>query len=189
MNKILIDGIYYNQTSDLELDNFPGKDKVVVAITGHRPNKLGGDYELKSPMIRAIEVRLHALVRLLKPDYMISGMALGIDTLWAQVAIYHNIPLIAAVPFKEQDIIWPDRSRSLYRELLKKAHMVVNVSGQLTYKSLHMQQRNEWMVDHCTKLIAVWDGSPGGTANCLNYAATKMPDSDIIIIQLNPKNI
>jgi uncharacterized phage-like protein YoqJ len=33
-----------------------------------------------------------------------------------------------------------------------------------------LQKRNEWMVDHCDLLIAVWDGSEGGTANCVRYA-------------------
>jgi uncharacterized phage-like protein YoqJ len=33
-----------------------------------------------------------------------------------------------------------------------------------------MQDRNIWMVDHCDALIAVWDGTSGGTANCVRYA-------------------
>jgi uncharacterized phage-like protein YoqJ len=33
-----------------------------------------------------------------------------------------------------------------------------------------MQVRNEWMVDHCNDLLAVWDGSDGGTGNCVRYA-------------------
>jgi hypothetical protein len=32
-----------------------------------------------------------------------------------------------------------------------------------------MQIRNEWMVDHCTHVAALWDGSPGGTGNCIRY--------------------
>lgn len=182
MNKLLIDGIYYNQTSDLELDNFPGKDKVVVAITGHRPNKLGHDYDFSSAFMFALRKRLEKIVVDLKPNYMISGMALGTDTLWAMIALAFKIPLIAAVPFKDQDIIWPNRSRSLYHELLKKAHMVVNVSGQLSYKPPYMQQRNEWMVDHCTDFIAVYDTSPGGTHNCLEYARKKLDAKRIFII-------
>lgn len=37
------------------------------------------------------------------------------------------------------------------------------------YKRL-FQQRNQWMVDRADAVLAVWDGSPGGTANCVNYA-------------------
>lgn len=38
------------------------------------------------------------------------------------------------------------------------------------YAPEKMQRRNEWMVDHCTEVVALWDGTPGGTANCLRYA-------------------
>ena len=33
-----------------------------------------------------------------------------------------------------------------------------------------MQKRNEYMVDLTDKVIAVWDGSKGGTGNCVRYA-------------------
>jgi uncharacterized phage-like protein YoqJ len=36
-----------------------------------------------------------------------------------------------------------------------------------------MQARNEWMVDNSNAMIAVWDGSPGGTANTVKYAQAK----------------
>lgn len=41
-----------------------------------------------------------------------------------------------------------------------------------------------WMVDNCDLLIAVHDGSPGGTANCVNYANQKNKK----IININPKH-
>lgn len=155
----------------------------VVAITGHRPNKLGNDYlMLHSPLVKSITNKLIQLVNELKPDYMVSGMALGIDTLWARIAVSSKIPLIAAVPFQQQDCKWPAISQDEYRRLLSQAHMVVNVSGQLEYKKEYMQLRNEWMVDHCDKLIAVWDRSPGGTANCVRYAQLIMAEVDIIRI-------
>jgi uncharacterized phage-like protein YoqJ len=36
-----------------------------------------------------------------------------------------------------------------------------------------MQRRNEWMVDRADKLVALWDGSWGGTFNCIEYARKK----------------
>ncbi|PAD70641.1 hypothetical protein CHH83_02225 [Bacillus sp. 7586-K] len=33
-----------------------------------------------------------------------------------------------------------------------------------------MQKRNEWMVDNSDYVIAVWDGTKGGTGNCVKYA-------------------
>lgn len=43
------------------------------------------------------------------------------------------------------------------------------------------------MVDHCNHLIAIWDGTPGGTFNCLKYAVAKLTQPYITII--NPKNL
>lgn len=33
-----------------------------------------------------------------------------------------------------------------------------------------MQKRNEWMIDNSDAIIAVWDGTPSGTANTIEYA-------------------
>jgi uncharacterized phage-like protein YoqJ len=33
-----------------------------------------------------------------------------------------------------------------------------------------MQTRNKWMVDHSDMVLSLWDGSAGGTANCIEYA-------------------
>ena len=35
------------------------------------------------------------------------------------------------------------------------------------------QQRNEWMVDHSSRLIAIYNGTPGGTRNTIEYAKQK----------------
>ena len=48
-----------------------------------------------------------------------------------------------------------------------------------------MQERNEWMVNNCDVLIAVWDGTSGGTANCVKYAESLQLD----IRRINPKEL
>ena len=158
-----------------------------IAITGHRPDKFGSDYELTSPLILRIKDNLQAIIDEKKPTEMISGMALGIDTLWAKLAIENNIPLLAAVPFEEQDCKWVKSSRELYRSILANPltrKVVVCGSGYAAWK---MQKRNEYMVDTCDLLIAVFDGTSGGTGNCVKYAKSKLADDDIIII--NPKTV
>ena len=60
--------------------------------------------------------------------------------------------------------------------MLKRAKSVVFVS-EPPYSAEKMQIRNrymvDWLGDSTGLLIAVWDGSPGGTANCVNYAKLK----------------
>jgi len=156
-----------------------------IAITGHRPNKLGNDYSLTSPLLLHIKAILQEQINIYQPEFMISGMALGIDTLWATLAIENNIKLIAAVPFKSQHIKWTIKSQEIYFDLLSKAHQMINISGADGYNLDYMQLRNEWMVDNCDMLIAVWDGTPGGTCNCFRYANKRNKN----IFRINPSLI
>lgn len=139
-----------------------------LAFTGHRPAKLGG-YDDKTNILLCKFAR--TILRRYKPRQVISGMALGWDTAVAESAILLDIKTIAAIPFVGQESKWPVAAQESYRELLKKCHVkVVSPFGYAVYK---MQKRNEWMVDHCNLLIALWDGSEGGTANCVRYATSK----------------
>lgn len=139
---------------------------MIIAGTGHRPDKLGGyNDKVKSKLVYLAEVGL----KMNEPYGVISGMALGWDQALAIAAIELGIPLLAALPFKNQDCKWPDRSRKEYKNILSKADKIVIVSDG-EYSASKMQKRNKWMVDNCDLLLALWNGSFGGTANCIEYA-------------------
>ena len=141
---------------------------MILAVTGHRPDKLGG-YDFYNPVRVWIREQLRHKLIAHKPSYIISGMALGVDQDWAHVGLEQGIPFLAAIPFVGQESAWPAESKRYYKELLACANwlQVVSDGGYAAWK---MQRRNEWMVDHCDLLIAVWDGSSGGTGNCVRYA-------------------
>lgn len=151
-----------------------------LAVTGHRPDKLGNDYKLESPLIQWIKTEIEAIIKRVQPELMISGMALGIDTLFAKLAVSNDIPLIAAVPFSGQEAKWPKESRELYSELLEWEKTTIYVVSQGGYAGWKMQVRNEWMVNNSDFLIAVWDGSEGGTCNCVMYAKRKKRNMVVI---------
>lgn len=113
--------------------------------------------------------QLDQALRTLSPEKVISGMALGVDQWAAHIAYKLSIPFIAAVPFEGQEKAWPAASQKTFHQLLKLASEKVIVSPG-GYAAAKMQIRNEWMVDHCDLLIAVWDGTKGGTGNCVQYA-------------------
>jgi len=108
-------------------------------------------------------------------------MAVGVDTLFARIAIATNTPLIAAIPCGNQSNYWPDSAKAEYRQILKHKRTTVKYVSKLPYTNWCMQARNQWMVDNCDILIAVWDGTPGGTANCVKYA-TKVNRRVIYIV-------
>ncbi len=142
---------------------------MIVAFTGHRPDKLGG-YKLPNPTYIRVCKEIDRLLRELKPEKVITGMALGIDQWAAMIAHKLGIPFLAAIPFEKQENKWPEESQKTWRLLRKLAseEVIISPGG---YSAEKMQARNQWMVDHCDKLIAIYNGDKtGGTANCINYA-------------------
>jgi len=160
---------------------------MIVAFTGHRPAKLPNKatgYKLPNPTYLHVCQQIDKTLRELKPDKVISGMALGVDSWAANIAHKLGIPFIAAVPFEGQEKAWPQASQNTYHALLKLASEIVIVCPG-GYAASKMQTRNVWMTDRCDKLIAIWDGTPGGTGNCVEYAKSIGKE----IIRINPQLI
>ncbi len=154
---------------------------MIVSFTGHRPNKLGG-YNLPNPTYLHVCQQIDKTLREVRPEKIITGMALGVDQWAANIAIKLGIPFIAAVPFTGQELAWPQASQKLFNRLLEKSAEVVIVS-EGGYSAFKMQIRNEWMVDRAGQVIAIWDGTKGGTGNCVEYAKSKGKE----IIYINPR--
>ncbi len=154
---------------------------MIVAFTGHRPDKLGG-YKLPNDTYIKVCRDIDWLLKELNPEKVISGMALGVDQWAANIAYKLGIPFVAAIPFEGQELAWPEASQKTYRLLRKLAseEVIVSPGG---YSADKMQVRNIWMVDNCDSLIAVWDGSKGGTGNCVEYAKSV----DRKIYQIDPR--
>lgn len=140
-----------------------------LAVTGHRPDKLGGyDADSHRTLIRFAVASLQRIA----PKEVVTGMAIGWDQAIAEAALLLNIPFVAAVPFSGQESKWPQAVQSRYRELYLAANEIQTVcyGGYAPWK---MQERNCWMVDNSDELLALWNGTAGGTANCVGYAQKK----------------
>jgi uncharacterized phage-like protein YoqJ len=143
---------------------------MILAITGHRPDKLDNDYSYTKPISKRLYEIFMEEISMRRPDKCISGMAQGVDTIFANAAIKSGISLIAAIPFKGQESMWPESAKKIYYTILGHPLTTSKIICDGGYHPSKMQTRNMWMVDNCDELIAVWNGSPGGTANCRNYA-------------------
>ncbi len=149
-------------------------------FTGHRPEKL------KVPVF-IVKLKLQSEIkRAIKDGYrtFISGMSRGIDLIAAEEVIKQRaknpaIKLIAAVPFEGFESRWNEADKAEYNEVLSKADLVRFISKR--YYPAVYQVRNEWMVNHSKRVIAVYNGEAGGTRNTLLYAS-KFIDVEIIRI-------
>lgn len=140
---------------------------MIVAGTGHRPDKLGGYSDAAHE--RLVTVACSALGDL-RGDVsrVISGGALGWDQALADAAIRLDLPLTLALPFEGFECKWPKSSQEFLHSLMNPADVVfVCEPGYAPWK---MQERNKWMVDNCNTLLALWNGTDGGTHNCIKYA-------------------
>ena len=139
---------------------------MIIAVTGHRPNKLGGYLDHAKDKLRHVAKEMLCSHN---PSLVLTGMALGLDQAVAEACCELWIPFVACVPFEGQESAWPQGSQRRYRGLLAAAKQVVIVSPG-GYSADKMQVRNEYMVDNCQYLVALWDGTSGGTGNCVEYA-------------------
>jgi uncharacterized phage-like protein YoqJ len=146
---------------------------LILAGTGHRPDKLNKEYDLKGPLTKAIAAEVYKLFEVLEPSEVISGMAIGFDMILAVCAIRAGIPLTAAIPFAGQELKWPEPSQVLYRRILEEKSVSPIIVCEGPYAAWKMQRRNEFMVDRADEIIACWDGTDGGTGNCVKYAMSK----------------
>ena len=102
-----------------------------------------------------------------------SGMALGFDLAAAEAVLAlrerrPDVTLEAAIPCEEQDRRWTHGLSERYDRLLAECDSRTLVSRAYTPEC--MMRRNRYMVDNAGTVLAVFNGSPGGTFNTLRYA-------------------
>ena len=141
-------------------------------FSGHRPEKLNEpEAEIKQWLSEQIDSAIAAGY-----TTFISGCAMGVD-IWAAQIVFQkkqqnpSLRLIAATPWPGFSNKWSNDWQVQYSDLLKNADLIIPVSNH--YHKSVFQQRNEWMVDHSNRVIAYFNGAPGGTKNTIDYATSK----------------
>ena len=146
--------------------------KHACAFTGHRPERLDAP---EDDVKKWLEERIRKAIEDGYTDF-ITGMHPGVD-LWAAEILLNlknegkAIRIIAACAFKGMEDRWDNRWKSRYNRVLKTAdevHVIASHPGRAVYT-----RRDEWMVDHASRLIAVFTGAPGGTKKTVDYAVKK----------------
>jgi len=146
-------------------------------FTGHRPEKLSWPEKeviawLEAEILKAIDDGFVTFI---------SGMARGVDIWAAEIVLRFRdegkpIHLICASPFEGFEKSWSDDWKQRYNDVLRRADIVKFVCKG--YSRPCFQIRNEWMVNHSKRLIAVFTGELGGTKNTVDYAK-KQPGMEI----------
>ncbi|MDE6590520.1 MAG: DUF1273 domain-containing protein [Oscillospiraceae bacterium] len=163
------------------------RQKTSCAFTGHRPNKLPWRYDETDSRCVALKAVLVEQITALADagcTQFLSGMAEATDTWSAQTVLSLReknpaIKLHCILPCTAQAEKWSASSRELYRSILERADSVVYVSRD--YHKNCMLDRNRFMIDHASTLLAVYNGvRRSGTGSTVNYA--RKMGREIIVI-------
>ena len=184
-NPVINKKIYTPQESESYC--FPDQ---ICAFTGHRPSKLKIKNEKDSDCVYIKKLLREEIMRAIDEGYtgFISGMAPGTDLWAAEITmniklIYDiwnkNIHLYAAVPFAGQDKLWPDEIKERYYHILNQCDGIFYICQESSNAAY--LRRNDFLVNHASKLIAVYNGSHGGTEYTINHAKKKGVDVSIIL--------
>jgi len=135
--------------------------------------------ELKAVLTEQIRLLAEAGV-----TQFLSGMAEAVDT-WAALSVLDlreknpAIKLHCILPCTAQAEKWSASSQEIYRSILERADSVVYVSRD-NHKNC-MLDRNRFMVEYASTLLAVYNGEQrGGTAATVRYA--RKMGREIIVI-------
>ena len=157
-------------------------------FTGHRPEKLPWRTDEQDPrcilLKRSIEQEIEGLYRR-GFRHFISGMAMGCDLYFAEAALklrekYLNLSVEGAVPCPTQADRWPDAQRRRWRDILDRCDLETVVQQHSDRYCMH--RRDRYLVERSAAVLAVFNGTSGGTQYTLNYAM----DQGLDILLLDP---
>lgn len=138
-------------------------------FTGHRPEKINTP---EATIVKALRGEIEMAIQAGFATF-ITGMARGVD-IWAGEIVLElrerdrPIRLICASPFRGFEAKWPLDWQLRYQAILGAADLVRFICPR--YSPDCFQRRNEWMVNHSARVIAVYSGQPSGTRNTVEYA-------------------
>jgi len=157
-------------------------------FTGHRPEKLPWTKEEYPLRAQELENRLFDILQVLYGvgiRHLICGMARGCDMIFLKAAFrlreeHEDVTIEAAIPCEGQAERWTKAERAEYYRFVSECDVETVLQGEMDETC--MLRRNRYMVDHSCILIAVYDGSRGGTMHTVHYAEKQ----DLEILRLEP---
>lgn len=152
---------------------------ITCCFTGYRSQKLPWRFnELDERCLIMKENARNEILNAIKIGYrtFISGMALGFDMICAEIILelkkqYQDIKLVCALPCKDQYKVWREDQQKRYKDILKQADIVHYQYEK--YQDGCMLERNDYMLNNSSMVIALFNGQPGGTKYTLDKAQKK----------------
>ncbi len=164
------------------------ENNFTACFTGHRSQKLPWRFNEEDERCKSMKITLQSEIeKAIQRGYktFLCGMALGFDMICAETVLglknkYPDIKIIGALPCRTQDSEWAEKDRCRYRNLLKKLDGIRCIYDEYIGAEC-MLERNRYMVNNSSLLIALYNGLAGGTKSTIDYA--KKQGLEIITIK------
>ncbi|HZN14580.1 MAG TPA: RNase H family protein [Acidimicrobiales bacterium] len=134
-----------------------------VVVVGARPPAIGGydDNPIADELRRRL-IEILAAKRELHSDLVVlTGLGLGAEQLAAEAAFAAEVPFVAALPYPDQERVWPPASQARYRDLLATASGTVVLQARSPASKQQagaaLTRRDAWLSRAADEAIAVWD--------------------------------
>lgn len=162
---------------------------IVIGVTGHRnlrPEELEPLRELVTQQLKALQCAYPSSTL-----WMLNSLAVGADTLCAEVALELGIRLICPLPMPAEDyaVDFDGAHRERFFRLLSQSQSFLcpHVEPEKTGRDYLYRQAGLYVASYCHILLALWDGSDEkkdgcGTAAAVYYArhGCVEPDSSVL---------
>ena len=137
-------------------------------FTGHRPDKIKGS---EADIRNWLNLEIMAAIKD-GYDTFIAGMALGVD-MWAAEEVLkikesQKVKLVCAVPAKGVEENRTEEEKEAFHKVINMADRVEYLSEKVSRSCF--SKRDKWMVDNSSRVIAVFNGTHGGTEYTIRYA-------------------
>lgn len=164
-------------------------NSTTACFTGHRSQKLPWLFNEEDERCKAMIVTLRSEIEsAINNGYktFLCGMSLGFDMICAETVLnlkeqYSDIKLIGALPCYTQDKKWEDSDKQRYRSLLSRLDRVRCIYDKYIGAEC-MHERNKYMVNNSSLMIALFNGQRGGTKSTIEYAKKQ----GVKIVIINP---
>ncbi len=163
-------------------------NSTTACFTGHRSQKLPWRFdETDKRCLKMKETLRFEIEKAMQKGYktFLCGMALGFDMICAETVLelkseYSDVKLIGALPCREQDVKWSKKDKMRYRSLLNRLDCVRCIYDKFIGVEC-MLERNRYMVNNSSLIIALFNGTAGGTKFTIDYA--RKQGLEIVVIK------
>ena len=169
-------GIFLIATARAVWHNSPMERERTCCFTGHRADKLPWRDDERAPGCLRLKAALRDVLESLYAGgfrHFICGMAYGADIYFGEAVAalreeHPDVTLEAAIPFDGQERRWSPGWQRRYSRLAEECDRRTVLHRAYTPEC--MMDRNRYMVDASRVLVAVYNGTAGGTQNTMLYA-------------------